>query len=97
MIYQIIIFLSGLSIIVALTLPVTTKSSKPLQAQKYQSNLLKTQSEALSSRQSKEIEGVSYNEWGNVRKAQSINFKHQKLVIFLGCGKSEIRQREFDD
>ncbi len=57
----------------------------------FQSELIYAQSEALINNKEYEIENISFNSSGNVNKAQTIEYEHKELVLFLGCGRSEIR------
>lgn len=56
---------------------------------------LQTQSEAIKSHESKEIEIdnnlINFNESGNVNNAVTINFKNHDIVVNLGGGRIEIK------
>ncbi len=80
-----------------LTLPQLPAKKAIWESEKYQSGLLALQTLALSENNQEEIDGIKFNQWGHINGGRTLNFKDKKLVIFLGMGRNEIRQRDAAD
>jgi len=81
----------------ALTLPQLPAKKEIWAIEKYQSELLLVQTSAMSENTKEEIDGIKFNQWGHINGGRTLNFKEKKLVIFLGMGRNEIRQRDDAD
>jgi len=92
--------LLAFSIILAclgLALPRLPRNNQPLQANLYQSELLALQTKAMIQGESESDGGIKFNQLGHINGGRTLSFGKKKLVIFLGMGRSEVRQRDAAD
>ena len=80
-----------------LTLPQISIDDSPWQAKQLQSELILLQTTAMYQKEKQSYTNISFNEWGHINRGQTINLNEQQLVLFLGMGRSEIRQRNVVD
>lgn len=76
----------------ALAIPLDFSSSNYLEVEKYQSEVLVLQSEAMLNYETLKLDNISFNEFGHINLARTIDLKEKQLVMFLGMGRSEIRK-----
>jgi len=97
MLSEVLLAIFVITILMGFTLPLVGKTNDSLQAEKYQSELIVLQSEAMLMGQKVVLDNIKFNEFGHINLGRTVKFKKKKLVMFLGMGKSEVRQRDDDD
>jgi len=97
MLSEVLLVLMILVMVIRLALPLQRDPGDPLAAKKYQAELLSLQSKAMVEGDTQKMDEVSFNEAGHINLARTLKFGKNDLVMFLGMGRSEIRQGNVDD
>lgn len=91
MLSSLLIALIILSSSTILSLPAYHHNTEVYKLESLQSELLFTQSEAMSQYQKKYSDPFSYNLMGHVDKSRRLVDGNKSLVVYLGMGRSEIK------
>ena len=97
MLSEVLLVLMIIVLIMGLSLPLGRKPGDPLTAPKYQAELMALQSAAMTEGETQKKDEISFNAAGHINLARTVKFGKNNLILFLGMGRSEIRQGNVDD
>ena len=97
MLSEVLLVIMIIVLVLGLSLPLGRKPADPLAAEKYQAELLALQSKAMAEGETQKKDTISFNPDGHINLAGTVKFGKNNLVLFLGMGRSEIRQGNVDD